>query len=89
MELHKDPQLGGYLLECMEYIKQTGECMWRELRELGTEAEWVDTEAGEWIELHTKQLGMRWKCWMPEVGVKGKQTQCLCNIMQIYIFYAK
>lgn len=47
MEPHKDPQLGGYLLECMEYIKQAGECMWRELRELGTEAEWVDTEAGE------------------------------------------
>lgn len=34
--------------------------------------EWVDGKAGEWIELHIEQSGMKWKCWMPEVGVKGK-----------------
>lgn len=101
--LHKRPEEGrAHRWSCtrisnewgyMEYVKQTGEvnacgASWGNWG-LRLRAEWVDKEAGEWIELHTKQLGMRWKCWMPQVGVKGKQTRCLCNNMQIYIFYAK
>lgn len=42
--------------------------------------EWVERKAREWTELHRERLGTKWKCWMPGVGVKGKQTLCLCNI---------